>query len=236
MSSEGPVIRTQEAAPVPGNLRLCCPIYGCRRVYNDQAALEVHIKDHQIPAQSVPGKVLQCSTVGCSCSFPDMQSLMLHTRHHHKPNIYFLCESCRTKLRSYRGLLTHLHTCSKVSRSKAKAAEAAAAQQSASSSSAPTTEAAPPVVSPVTGAVGPQPEPLVALPPTTDMAQQFSAELTPDPASQRPHTLSSLLPPSPPPLPEVDDPVGPPLLTQAPESALSLPPSSSAHMRTQNQS
>lgn len=30
------------------------------------------------------------------------------------------CESCRTKLRSYRGLLTHLHTCSKVPRVKPK--------------------------------------------------------------------------------------------------------------------
>lgn len=32
----------------------------------------------------------------------------------------FSCESCRTKLRSYRGLLTHLHTCSKVLRVKPK--------------------------------------------------------------------------------------------------------------------
>lgn len=37
------------------------------------------------------------------------------------------CESCRTKLRSYRGLLTHLHTCSKVPRGKTKSAEPAAA-------------------------------------------------------------------------------------------------------------
>ncbi|XP_042338078.1 zinc finger protein 414, partial [Plectropomus leopardus] len=35
------------------------------------------------------------------------------------------CESCRTKLRSYRGLLTHLHTCSKVPRGKAKPTEPA---------------------------------------------------------------------------------------------------------------
>ncbi|KAM9832193.1 zinc finger protein 414-like [Neosynchiropus ocellatus] len=236
MSSESPVIRTQEAAPVPGNLRLCCPIYGCRRVYNDQASLEVHVKDHQIPAQSVPGKVLQCSSIGCSCSFPDMQSLMLHMRHHHKPNIYFLCESCRTKLRSYRGLLTHLHTCSKVSRSKTKPAEAAALQQNASSSSAPTVDAAPPVVSPVTGAVGPQPDPLTAPPPATDMPRQFSAELTPDPGGQDPHTSSPLLPPSPPPQSEIKDPIGPPMLTQNPESALSLSASSSAAMWNQNQS
>uniref|UniRef100_H2L3A7 Zinc finger protein 414 n=1 Tax=Oryzias latipes TaxID=8090 RepID=H2L3A7_ORYLA len=54
------------------------------------------------------GKVLLCSTVGCSASFPSMQKLMVHTRLHHKPNIYFQCESCRTKLRSYRNLLGHL--------------------------------------------------------------------------------------------------------------------------------
>nr|XP_019963675.1 PREDICTED: zinc finger protein 414 [Paralichthys olivaceus] len=52
-----------------------------------------------------------------------MQKLMEHMRQHHKPNIFFLCESCRTKLRSYRGLLTHLHTCSKVPRGKTKPAE-----------------------------------------------------------------------------------------------------------------
>lgn len=33
------------------------------------------------------------------------------------------CESCRTKLRSYRGLLTHLHTCSKLPRGKTKSTE-----------------------------------------------------------------------------------------------------------------
>uniref|UniRef100_A0A674MSS5 Zinc finger protein 414 n=1 Tax=Takifugu rubripes TaxID=31033 RepID=A0A674MSS5_TAKRU len=65
-----------------------------------------------------PGKVLLCSTAGCSGSFPNMKKLMEHMRQHHKPNIYFLCESCRTKLRSYRGLLTHLHTCSKVPQAK----------------------------------------------------------------------------------------------------------------------
>lgn len=38
--------------------------------------------------------------------------------------LFFLrCESCRTKLRSYRGLLTHLHTCSKVPRGKTKSTE-----------------------------------------------------------------------------------------------------------------
>ncbi|XP_033479149.1 zinc finger protein 414 [Epinephelus lanceolatus] len=109
-----------------GNKRTPCPMYGCRRVYTDTTSLESHIKDHELSAQSLPGKVLLCSTVGCSGSFPNMQKLMEHMRHHHKPNIFFLCESCRTKLRSYRGLLTHLHTCSKVPRSKAKQTEPAA--------------------------------------------------------------------------------------------------------------
>ncbi|XP_053176346.1 zinc finger protein 414 [Scomber japonicus] len=103
-----------------GNQRIPCPLYGCKRVYSDMSSLDVHVKDHEMPAQSLPGKVLLCSTVGCSGSFPNMQKLMEHMRHHHKPNIFFLCESCRTKLRSYRGLLTHLHTCSKVTRGKAK--------------------------------------------------------------------------------------------------------------------
>lgn len=95
------------------------------------------------------GKLLLCSTVGCSSSFPNMKKLMEHMRHHHKPNIFFLyvpfsgrilrkniccyvmkcscfsCESCRTKLRSYRGLLTHLHTCSKVPRVKPKLTDTA---------------------------------------------------------------------------------------------------------------
>lgn len=35
------------------------------------------------------------------------------------------CQSCRSKLRSYRALLKHLHTCAKVAKSKAKADEQA---------------------------------------------------------------------------------------------------------------
>ncbi|XP_026233687.1 zinc finger protein 414 [Anabas testudineus] len=118
-----------------GNKRTPCPLHGCKRVYTDISALESHIKDHEIPAQSLPGKVLLCSTVGCSGSFPDMQKLMEHMRHHHKPNIYFLCESCRTKLRSYRGLLTHLHTCSKVPRGKTKSTEPTPPQPAAAPNS-----------------------------------------------------------------------------------------------------
>ncbi|XP_034040760.1 LOW QUALITY PROTEIN: zinc finger protein 414 [Thalassophryne amazonica] len=114
-----------------GSKRTPCSMYGCKRVYTDTSALEIHIKDHEIPAESLPGKVFLCSTTGCNGSFPNMQRLMEHMRHHYKPNIYFLCESCRTKLRSYRGLLTHLHTCSKVPRSRAKMTEATPAQPAA---------------------------------------------------------------------------------------------------------
>uniref|UniRef100_A0A672F9V5 Zinc finger protein 414 n=1 Tax=Salarias fasciatus TaxID=181472 RepID=A0A672F9V5_SALFA len=109
-----------------GKQRIPCPLHGCKRVYSDVSALETHIKEHEIPAQSIPGKVMLCSHIGCSGSFPDMQKLMEHIRHHHKLNIFFQCESCRTKLRSYRGLLTHLHSCSKVSRGKLKPVEPAA--------------------------------------------------------------------------------------------------------------
>ncbi|XP_068197468.1 zinc finger protein 414 [Antennarius striatus] len=122
MSANSEVLQTAEDGNRVKN-RTPCPLYGCKRVYADTAALESHIKDHEISAQSLPGKVLLCSTVGCNGSYPNMKELMEHMRHHHKPNIYFLCENCRTKLRSYRGLLTHLHTCSKVPRGKAKPAE-----------------------------------------------------------------------------------------------------------------
>ncbi|XP_049573491.1 zinc finger protein 414 [Syngnathus scovelli] len=106
-----------------GNRKTLCPFHGCKRVYTDESALESHVRDHAIPAQSLPGKTFHCSNAGCSCSFLNMQKLMEHMRRHHKPNIFFLCENCRTKLRSYRGLLTHLHTCSKVPRGKTKSTE-----------------------------------------------------------------------------------------------------------------
>ncbi|XP_071329032.1 zinc finger protein 414 [Trachinotus anak] len=121
MASGSTVLQTENGSG--GNKRTACPFHGCKRVYTDTSALESHVREHEIPAQSVPGKILLCSTVGCSGSFPNMQKLMEHMRHHHKPNIYFMCESCRTKLRSYRGLLTHLHTCSKVPRGKSKTTE-----------------------------------------------------------------------------------------------------------------
>ncbi|KAM7015173.1 LOW QUALITY PROTEIN: zinc finger protein 414-like [Tautogolabrus adspersus] len=106
-----------------GKQRTLCPLHGCKRVYTDTSSLETHIKDHEIPAESLPGKVFLCSSIGCGGSFLNMQKLMEHMRHHHKPNIYFLCENCRTKLRTYKGLLTHLHTCSKVSQGKTKLPE-----------------------------------------------------------------------------------------------------------------
>lgn len=118
---------------------LTCPMLGCKRVYSEVSALESHVSDHDSPARSLPGKKLQCSTSGCGASFPNMQKLMEHSRHHYKPNIYFQCESCRTKLRSYRGLLAHLHTCSKVPRAKPKAADPASNTTPATSDLAPPT-------------------------------------------------------------------------------------------------
>lgn len=123
MSTGSTALQTPENGN-EGLRRLQCPLFGCKRVYAESSALERHVKDHEIPAQSLPGKVLRCSSSGCSSSFSDMQKLMQHMRQHHKPNIYFQCESCRTKLRSYRNLLGHLHTCSKVSRGKPREATA----------------------------------------------------------------------------------------------------------------
>ncbi|XP_072547532.1 zinc finger protein 414 [Salminus brasiliensis] len=100
---------------------LSCSLYGCKRTYTNPEALASHIQDHhRMPAQSLPGKSFLCSTIGCEASFSSMQQLMDHMRHHHKPNYFFLCESCRAKLRSYRTLLKHLQTCAKVAKKAAK--------------------------------------------------------------------------------------------------------------------
>lgn len=164
-----------------GEERTSCPFHGCKRMYSDTAALESHVKDHEISAQSLAGKVLLCSTVGCSGSFPDMQKLMEHMRHHHKPNIFFLCESCRTKLRSYRGLLTHLHTCSKVSRGRPKLLEPAAALTDL--------DQKPPLMDP---ASTPQPLPAEIIPKTE--SSFLAAVMDTDPALPllRPPFLSNL--------------------------------------------
>ncbi|KAL4608366.1 zinc finger protein 414 isoform X1 [Arapaima gigas] len=98
---------------------LHCSFYGCKQTFTDVQKLTSHTQSHQIPTQSLPGKVFQCSALGCTGSFPNMQQLMEHMRRHYKPNHYFLCESCRSRLRSYRALFKHLHNCAKVAKSKA---------------------------------------------------------------------------------------------------------------------
>lgn len=56
-------------------------------------------------------------------SQPSLKFLRLSICHLVISLFFSRCESCRTKLRSYRGLLTHLHTCSKVPRGKTKSTE-----------------------------------------------------------------------------------------------------------------
>ncbi|XP_056600604.1 zinc finger protein 414 isoform X2 [Triplophysa dalaica] len=104
--------------------QMSCSFYGCKRTYNNPEALSSHLQDHnKNTAQSLPGKVFLCSQIGCDGSFNNMQQLMEHMRHHYKPNNFFLCESCRAKLRSYRTLLKHLQTCAKVAKNKAAKSE-----------------------------------------------------------------------------------------------------------------
>ncbi|KAM4744718.1 zinc finger protein 414 [Anableps anableps] len=190
-----------------GTRRLPCPMHGCKRVYTEMSALESHVMDHDSPAQSLPGKKLLCSTGGCSASFPSMQKLMEHTRHHYKPNIYFQCESCRTKLRSYRGLLAHLHTCSKVPRPKPKAAEPAApllAAVAASNMTPKTSDLAPPQLE----SVSPQQVPIqttsvpsaVPLPDSADPPMLGPPMLTLQELPPPPHVAPKLTeaPPQPP--------------------------------------
>ncbi|XP_035277939.1 zinc finger protein 414 isoform X1 [Anguilla anguilla] len=98
---------------------LPCSFRGCKQTFSNMQQLSSHVESHKIPKQSLPGKAFRCSALGCSGTFPSMQHLMEHMRHHYKPNHYFLCESCRAKLRSYRALFKHLHTCAKVAKSKA---------------------------------------------------------------------------------------------------------------------
>ncbi|XP_075965956.1 zinc finger protein 414-like [Anarhichas minor] len=212
MSSGSTAMQTAEAGS-GGNNRTSCPLHGCKRVYSDKTSLESHIKDHEISAQSLPGKVLLCSTVGCSGSFPDMQKLMQHMRHHHKPNIFFLCESCRTKLRSYRGLLTHLHTCSKVSRGRPKPSEPVAPPAPAAVTN-PDLDQKPPLLDPVSA-----PQPLPSEIPNTE-GSFLAAVLEADPAPPLlgPPFLSK---------PETSPPhLAPPLLTEAaPQPRIKIEPS-----------
>ncbi|XP_058269725.1 zinc finger protein 414 isoform X1 [Hemibagrus wyckioides] len=151
---------------------LSCSFYNCKRTYNHPDALNNHLKDHhKTPAQSVPGKSFLCSTIGCEGSFTSMQQLMDHMRHHHKPNYFFLCESCRAKLRSYRTLLKHLQTCAKVAKSKAARMEGG-----------PTPDLAFP---------GSDSDPPSSFP-SVDESQQMESEPSPPPQAPQPSSASSV--------------------------------------------
>ncbi|KAI1882601.1 hypothetical protein AGOR_G00236570 [Albula goreensis] len=122
-----------QAPSNPQGALLVCSFYGCKQTFSNMQQLSSHIESHQIPTQSLPGEVTQVLLRAAEVSivkltmelshFPSMQLLVEHMRHHYKPNHYFLCESCRAKLRSYRALFKHLHTCAKVAKSKAARAE-----------------------------------------------------------------------------------------------------------------
>ncbi|KAJ8270451.1 hypothetical protein GJAV_G00114840 [Gymnothorax javanicus] len=118
-STECNVTPQPQASTNTQGTHLPCSFYGCKQTFSNMHTLSSHIESHQIPALSLPGKAFHCSSIGCNGTFPSMQHLMEHMRHHYKPNHYFLCESCRAKLRSYRALFKHLHTCAKVAKSKA---------------------------------------------------------------------------------------------------------------------
>ncbi|XP_062872705.1 zinc finger protein 414 [Trichomycterus rosablanca] len=180
-----------------------CSLYNCKRTYTNAEALRNHIRDHHSnPAQSVPGKSFLCSTIGCDGSFSSMQQLMDHMRRHHKPNYFFLCESCRAKLRSYRTLLKHLQTCAKVAKGKAPKPDAGHpgtetdpsgdTPQEASDSSAPLISALR-VPSEVVQPRNPQDAPYGSFPPSLSPAPepepQRSLRFGPaGPASYLPHT------------------------------------------------
>lgn len=36
--------------------KMSCPLHGCKRAYTEMNALQSHIKDHEIPTQSLPGE------------------------------------------------------------------------------------------------------------------------------------------------------------------------------------
>ncbi|KAJ8356821.1 hypothetical protein SKAU_G00196150 [Synaphobranchus kaupii] len=123
MSAECSPTQQPQASSNTQGTHLPCSFYGCKQAFSNMQQLSNHTESHQIPTQSLPGKTFHCSALGCNGTFPSMQHLMEHMRHHYKPNHYFLCESCRAKLRSYRALFKHLHTCAKVAKSKAARAE-----------------------------------------------------------------------------------------------------------------
>lgn len=183
MSSGDVAVENTPSRNEGNNKRLSCPLYGCKRAYPDASALQSHVKDHELPVQSLPGKTMICSMIGCGASYPNMQKLMAHMRHHHKPNIYFLCESCHAKLRSYRGLLVHLRTCAKAARPKPNLTPSPST--SSSSAAAPPVpmdvDSAPPPAPPQDTLSSPPPPQLPPMTPPSDepLAPSAKSDLSP---------------------------------------------------------
>lgn len=96
---------------IPGK-RYSCSGDGCRLVFRSMKELLDHMRVHYRPTQSLEGKTFRCSTPDCQESFPNMQDLMDHMKVHYKLNLYFKCENCTSRFRTYRSLFKHLHVCS----------------------------------------------------------------------------------------------------------------------------
>ncbi|KAG5847209.1 hypothetical protein ANANG_G00123590 [Anguilla anguilla] len=204
-----PTPQPQASTNTQGTI-LPCSFRGCKQTFSNMQQLSSHVESHKIPTQSLPGKAFRCSALGCSGTFPSMQHLMEHMRHHYKPNHYFLCESCRAKLRSYRALFKHLHTCAKVAKSKAareeitspgamtmtETAETALADEAAAPAGTSASIQAPMKEEPME--LEPAPQPPSPAPPTVLRPSQASRLPRPGQRPGRPAAPASPAPPTPP--------------------------------------
>ncbi|XP_035538308.1 zinc finger protein 414 [Morone saxatilis] len=96
MSAGSSVSHTAENG-TGGNKRTPCPFHGCKRVYSDVNALQTHINDHEISAQSLPGmacnrRILWEHTRGrytcvqCGHSVTNRKEMTQHISSYHSGN------------------------------------------------------------------------------------------------------------------------------------------------------